>query len=677
MLALVFARLARQLPATGGMYAYTRAAFGDRRRLPRRVGLLAVDRRHAGRAGGGVASATSIRSFPGSCAHPVPRRRWRSSSIWIFVGINVAGVGLAGRVQIVTTALKLIPLVVVGIGGVFFFQADAFAMPPTDQTPAAAQLVTVVTLTLWAFLGLECATIPAGSVRNPTRTIPLATIVGTTLTAAIYIVSTIGVMSLVAPDALASSTAPFADGARQLIGDRAAQLVALGAAVSCAGALNGWVLIAGQLPMAAAADGLFPRVFGHLSGRGHAGARDDHRRRAGLGAGGDELFARPGRALHVHHPALHAEHAGAVCVLRARGLADARQQPRPRGAAAIVSVLAFVYAMFAIYGAGAETVFYGFLLLLGGLPVYVWMRREAAMSCTNEYGQLSRVMLLHARAAFDSDERIAREWQALNFTAPPDRGRAIAEYDAFAATLGAAGARIDECPAAPDVTIDAIYVSRRVDRDAARRRPGADGQAARGRPSRRRSSGRSTRGASRSSARSKRPASSKAAMSSGSTSARSRWAVAIEPMTPGSPSSGDTWATTCTSKWSALPHYRGPSDVFHLMSILSPIDRDLAVVYSPLMPVPFRSGCSSGASRSSKCQTSEFDSMGANVLAVGPRRALMLEGNPITRARLEAAGVRGAGLRRLGDQPQRRRRSNLPDPPARAAGFAAIGGGVG
>ena len=91
---------------------------------------------------------------------------------------------------------------------------------------------------------------------------------GTVLAALIYIVSTVGVMSLVSPEALAASTAPFADGARRLVGNVGGQLVALGAAVSCLGALNGWTLVAGQLPMAVADDGLFPRVFGRLCGRG-------------------------------------------------------------------------------------------------------------------------------------------------------------------------------------------------------------------------------------------------------------------------------------------------------------------------------------------------------------------------------------------------------------------------
>ncbi len=88
-----------------------------------------------------------------------------------------------------------------------------------------------------------------------------------------------------------------------------------------------------------------------------------------------------------------------------------------------------------------------------------------------------------------------------------------------------------------------------------------------------------------------------------------------------------------------LPHYRGPGDVFHLMSILSPIDYDLALVYSPLMPVPFREWLLSRGTTLIEVPDSEFESLGCNVLSVGPRKCLMVGGNPQTRARLEAAGV--------------------------------------
>jgi N-dimethylarginine dimethylaminohydrolase len=88
-----------------------------------------------------------------------------------------------------------------------------------------------------------------------------------------------------------------------------------------------------------------------------------------------------------------------------------------------------------------------------------------------------------------------------------------------------------------------------------------------------------------------------------------------------------------------LPHYRGPADVFHLMSIISPIDRDLMLVYSPLMPVPFREALVAREVQLVEVCEDEFETMGCNVLAVAPRTCVMLSGNPETRARLERAGA--------------------------------------
>ena len=88
-----------------------------------------------------------------------------------------------------------------------------------------------------------------------------------------------------------------------------------------------------------------------------------------------------------------------------------------------------------------------------------------------------------------------------------------------------------------------------------------------------------------------------------------------------------------------LPHFRGPSDVFHLMSILSPIDDDLFLVYSPLMAVPFREQLISQSIELIDVPDEEFDKMGCNVLALAPRQALMVEGCPLTKKRLEEKGV--------------------------------------
>ena len=88
-----------------------------------------------------------------------------------------------------------------------------------------------------------------------------------------------------------------------------------------------------------------------------------------------------------------------------------------------------------------------------------------------------------------------------------------------------------------------------------------------------------------------------------------------------------------------LPHYKGKSDVFHLMSLLSPVDKNLAVVYSPLMPIKFRNELLERGFQLVEVPEQEFDSMGCNVLAVAPRDCLIVAGNPITRKLLEDAGA--------------------------------------
>jgi basic amino acid/polyamine antiporter, APA family len=376
MLALVFARLSSQYPAAGGLYAYTRAAFGDT------AGFLIAWGYWLSTVGTLAALAVALVGYldpfvPSLVRTPPAAALLAIATIWIAIGVNVAGVALAGRVQIVTTALKLLPLIVVGLGGLFFLDTAAFALPASDTTPLGNQLMAVVTLTLWAFLGLECATIPAASVRDPARTIPRATIVGTVLTAIVYIASTVGVMSLVPPEALASSTAPFADGARRLVGESGGALVALGAAVSCFGALNGWALIVGQLPMAAAADGLFPPAFGRLSQRGTpaaamivGGVMSTALVALNYSRGLVELFT-----FIILLSTLSTLVPYVFCSLAVWLMPG---QPAPSGAAAVVSALAFLYAILAIIGAGADTVLYGFVLLLCGLPLLVWLRRTGA-----------------------------------------------------------------------------------------------------------------------------------------------------------------------------------------------------------------------------------------------------------------------------------------------------------
>jgi len=299
------------------------------------------------------------------------------ATVWILTGINMRGVRTAGVVQLTTTALKILPLVFVGVGGLFFLNGSYFAVTDTSPRTIAHGITATATLTLWAFLGLECATIPAGTIQNAERTIPRATIVGTLLTGLIYILSTIAVMGLVPPAVLAQTTAPYADAARVLAGSTGAAVVSIGAAISCFGALNGWILIVGQLPLAVGQDGLFPSIFCRTSGAGtpHLGLLIGAVMSTALIAtnytrGLVSLFT-----FVILLSTLSTLVPYVFCSL-AVFLIGRPSSPGASSGAQTIAALAFAYSLWAIGGAGTEVVYWGFLLLMSGLPVYVWVIRK-------------------------------------------------------------------------------------------------------------------------------------------------------------------------------------------------------------------------------------------------------------------------------------------------------------
>jgi len=381
LVALVFARLARIHPVAGGLYAYTRRAFGD---LP---GFLVAWGYWISAWSANAALAVAFVGyldpfFPGMVRNPASAGAAAIAALWLLTAVNIIGIRAAARVQIVTTALKILPLLLIGIAGLFVLNPSHFAVTPTEGASVGANIFVVMTLTLWAFLGLEVATIPAGSIRDPRRTIPRATMTGVLVAATLYLVATIGVMGVIPPSTLGSSSAPFADAARALFGDTAAALVAIGAAISCFGALNGWILVVGQLPLAIARDGLFPAAFARLSSRGTPAV--------GLAIGGvlttaliATNYSRGLVALFtfiILLSTLSTLVPYVFCSLASFLIAEPGPEKRARAVpagAAVIAALAFVYAMAAIGGAGQETVYWGFLLLLAGLPVYVFVKRNS------------------------------------------------------------------------------------------------------------------------------------------------------------------------------------------------------------------------------------------------------------------------------------------------------------
>ena len=379
-LAMVFARLSAHGPSAGGPYAYTRRAFGELAGFLVAWGYwIAIWTALGALAVALIGYLTTI--IPGLAQDQVAAAVACITVVWVLVGVNILGIRTAGWVQLITTVLKLLPLAAVAIGGIARFDASQFVLGPDTAGSWMTAVPAVTTLTLWAFTGLESATIPAANISNPGRTIPRATLVGTVATAAVYVVSTVGVMSLVRSDRLAVSSAPFADAARALGGEWAALAIAAGAVVSCAGALNGWTLLAGQLPLAVARDGLFPPIFAKVTARETpaaalviAGVLTTILVSLNYARGLVELFTFFILLSTLNTLVPYVFSSLAVFLLK-----EPSQRPLTIGGA-FVAGLAFVYSVWAIGGAGPQTVYYGFLLLLSGLPVYVYMVRRRVNS---------------------------------------------------------------------------------------------------------------------------------------------------------------------------------------------------------------------------------------------------------------------------------------------------------
>jgi len=378
--ALMLARLGRMMPEVGGPYAYTRRGIGDMAAFIVAWGYwISI---WSGNAAISVAFVGYMAVFfPALAENSALGAGLALSAIWLLTGVNALGVREAGIVQLVTTVLKVLPLLAIGTLGLLYLDVDHFQpFNPSGDSPFSAVTATAA-LTLWAFLGLESATIPADSVKDARRTIPRATLIGTLVAALIYLLATVGVMGILPVGELAESTAPFADAGRSIWGSTAGSLIALGAAISAFGALNGWILLQGQMPMAAARDGLFPQVFGRISSRGTpvAGLVISSILITGLMALNytaslveQFTFIILLATLSTLVPYVFSAIAELVIFVRER---EKFRGERLAGAT-VIAVLALLYSLWAITGVGRETVVWGFLLLLAGLPVYWWQTRK-------------------------------------------------------------------------------------------------------------------------------------------------------------------------------------------------------------------------------------------------------------------------------------------------------------
>ena len=260
------------------------------------------------------------------------------------------------------------------------------------------------------------------------------------------------------------------------------------------------------------------------------------------------------------------------------------------------------------------------------------------VTCHSEYGKIRSLFIKNVDAAFVDDKTLSREWNDLNFLEKPDFNAAKKEYQSFEDLLRLNNAEILYFPFDKSVTIDSIYC-----RDAALATDSGMIICNMGKAGRVNEPDAEKRAFENSGLKVLGTVTHPGTLEGGDVTWLDDQTLAV----------GNTYRTNSEGirQLSALleplgvnvitvplPHYKGPSDVFHLMSILSPVDRDLAVVYSPLMPIQFRNDLLRRGYKLVEVPDDEFESMGCNVLAIAPRQCLIVKGNPKTKELLEKAG---------------------------------------
>ena len=377
ILAKIFSNFSKKIRGkSGGPYIYSKVVFGDF------IGFLVAWGYWISCWVNNAAIAVAIVSalsffFPELVTNPFYATITGLSFIWFFTFTSSKGIKSSGNIQILTTIAKLIPLVLIILFGFFIFDLEIFPeFNLTDQNDFEI-LPIVAVMTLYAFLGLECASIPAENIKNPEKTIPKATMAGTLISTLIYILSTIVLFGIIPAENLINSPAPFAEAGEIIGGKYFGFLISAGAAISAIGALNGWILITSYMPMTMANDRLFPKVFAKKNKKGFP--------YLSLLLGSiltsfvmtmnytDGLVDRfeflillttlstliPYFFVSVSYILFHVEK-------RLFKINSFRS--------VILGLFGSLYSLWAIFGSGIDSIFYGTILLIVGIPIYLILK---------------------------------------------------------------------------------------------------------------------------------------------------------------------------------------------------------------------------------------------------------------------------------------------------------------
>ena len=369
-LALIFAKMSTVYPVTGGPYTYAHIEFGNysgfqtaycywlsafmgnTSLLPPTIGYLAV-------------------FYPGVKEHSL---LVSLIFVWIFALINIVGIRKVGMINAVMTVLKFLPILIVGLFAWSHFNPTYITHNFNVTGESSLSVFTIAAaLTLWSFVGVEAATVPASSVINPKKSIPIATITGTLIAAVAYIITCTAIMGMIPINELSGCTSPFSVAGKIIMGDFGMTIVTIGVLFSLLSGINAWTLLASQVAMAAGDDGLFPAVF-------------KKRNKFGVPAYGIIITTVLVSILLIITSSLNLIKQFEIFILSATSLvvipylytscAEVIYLARNKKTGThfkinlTIAIIGGIFSLFALFSAGKEIIFYVMIFLMLSIPLY-------------------------------------------------------------------------------------------------------------------------------------------------------------------------------------------------------------------------------------------------------------------------------------------------------------------
>lgn len=375
LIAISFANLGTKYPATGGAYQYTKEAFGDF------AGFLSAWLYWNGSWIGNAAIIVAITSYA-SAVFPVLNKPivsiiFSSAVLWIFTLINISGVKKAGKIQSFVTVFKILFFgLFIIVAFLNFDSANILPLFPSEKGFSTVPLA--ATSTLWAFIGLESATVAAGELENPEKNIRKSTIYGLIISSVIYLLISIGSMGAMNNMDLSQSSAPLTDILTNALGSGLGKLLTVAVVICILGTIIGWLLSTARVAYAAGVDGVFPKFFGKVNEKTgtpvsaliFGSVLVNILLIMNFQKGMVDAFTFITILATLSYLPVYLLSVSAEMMLIFKEEKKFNFKIFIKKSA--LPLLAFVYVIWTIYGSGADTVMWGFILMLIGIPVYIY-----------------------------------------------------------------------------------------------------------------------------------------------------------------------------------------------------------------------------------------------------------------------------------------------------------------